>query len=109
MGSDFHDQVSIEGGADPLQQGDCGYNAACFQAGQGWLRHARPGGEFDLRQAQSKSALADGLADQESTASLATAVALGADRFITNNQHDFPAIITETRTTYHAHLPGPAA
>ena len=38
---------------------------------------------------------------------LATAVGLGADRFITNNQRDFPATITETRITYPAELPGP--
>ena len=41
------------------------------------------------------------------TAELATAVALGADRFITNNQRDFPASITETRITYPADLPDP--
>jgi predicted nucleic acid-binding protein len=40
-------------------------------------------------------------------AHLATAVALGADRFITNNQRDFPASITETRITYPADLPDP--
>jgi predicted nucleic acid-binding protein len=38
---------------------------------------------------------------------LATAVSLGADRFITNNQRDFPAGITEIRITYPADLPGP--
>ena len=36
---------------------------------------------------------------------LATAVGLGADRFITNNQRDFPTTITETRITYPADLP----
>jgi len=36
----------------------------------------------------------------------ATAVGLGADRFITNNQRDFPTTITETRITYPADLPG---
>lgn len=36
---------------------------------------------------------------------LATAVSLGADRFITNNQRDFPTAITETRITYPADLP----
>lgn len=40
---------------------------------------------------------------------LATAVSLGADRFITNNQHDFPTTITEVRITYPADLPDPAA
>jgi predicted nucleic acid-binding protein len=40
---------------------------------------------------------------------LATAVSLGADRFITNNQRDFPGTITEIGITYPADLPGPAA
>ena len=35
---------------------------------------------------------------------LATAVGMGADRFITNNQRDFPATITEVRVTYPADL-----
>jgi predicted nucleic acid-binding protein len=39
---------------------------------------------------------------------LATAVGLGADRFITNNQSDFPTIITEVHITYPADLPDPA-
>jgi len=38
---------------------------------------------------------------------LATAVAIGADRFITNNQRDFPAAITEIHITYPADLPDP--
>ena len=40
---------------------------------------------------------------------LATAVGLGADRFITNNQRDFPATITEVRIIYPADLPDPAS
>ncbi len=36
---------------------------------------------------------------------LATAVAIGADRFITNNQRDFPATITEVAVSYPADLP----
>jgi predicted nucleic acid-binding protein len=36
---------------------------------------------------------------------LATAVGLGADRFVTNNQRDFPTTITEIRITYPADLP----
>jgi len=36
---------------------------------------------------------------------LATAVSLGADRFITNNQRHFPARITEIHITYPADLP----
>jgi predicted nucleic acid-binding protein len=39
---------------------------------------------------------------------LATAVGLGADRFITNNQRDFPATISETHITYPVDLPDPA-
>ncbi|HYZ52239.1 MAG TPA: PIN domain-containing protein [Streptosporangiaceae bacterium] len=35
---------------------------------------------------------------------LATAVGMGADRFITNNQRDFPATITEITVTYPADL-----
>lgn len=36
---------------------------------------------------------------------LATAVNLGADRFITNNQRDFPRSIAEVEVTYPADLP----
>lgn len=36
---------------------------------------------------------------------LATAVSLGADRFITNNRRDFPRSITEVEITYPADLP----
>ena len=36
---------------------------------------------------------------------LATAVNLGADRFITNNQRDFPRSIVEVQITYPADLP----
>jgi len=39
---------------------------------------------------------------------LATAVGLGADRFITNNHRDFPTTITEVRITYPADLPDPS-
>ena len=35
---------------------------------------------------------------------LATAVAVGADRFITNNQRDFRPTITEVAVTYPADL-----
>jgi predicted nucleic acid-binding protein len=38
---------------------------------------------------------------------LAAAVGLGADRFITNNQRDFPLSVTEIRVTYPASLPAP--
>jgi len=36
---------------------------------------------------------------------LATAVAVGADRFITNNRKDFPASISEIEITYPSDLP----
>ncbi len=39
---------------------------------------------------------------------LATAVGVGADRFITNNKRDFPPAITEIRVTYPADLAGAA-
>ena len=39
---------------------------------------------------------------------LATAVSMGADRFITNNKRDFPPAITEIQVTYPADLAGPA-
>jgi predicted nucleic acid-binding protein len=38
---------------------------------------------------------------------LATAVAAGADRFITNNRKDFPPTITEVDITYPDDLPDP--
>ena len=39
---------------------------------------------------------------------VATAVGLGADRFITNNRRDFPATITEVAITYPEDLPDAA-
>ena len=39
---------------------------------------------------------------------LATAIGVGADRFITNNQRDFPKDITEVDITYPADLTDPA-
>ncbi len=38
---------------------------------------------------------------------LATAVGSGADRFLTNNDRDFPRTITEIDVTYPADLPDP--
>ena len=38
---------------------------------------------------------------------LATAVAGGADRFLTNNRSDFPTTIAEVHVKYPEHLPGP--
>ena len=40
---------------------------------------------------------------------LATAVGMGADRFITNNHRDFPKTITELRVTYPADLTDPTS
>ena len=40
---------------------------------------------------------------------LATAVIVGADRFITSNQRDFPQTITEIDITYPAGLADPGA
>lgn len=40
---------------------------------------------------------------------LATAVNAGADRFVTNNQRDFPRTIAEVDVTYPADLPDPHA
>jgi len=39
---------------------------------------------------------------------LATAVGMGADRFITNNKRDFGAKITEINITFPSELPGPS-
>ncbi|HEU4424491.1 MAG TPA: PIN domain-containing protein [Pilimelia sp.] len=38
---------------------------------------------------------------------LATAIAVGADRFVTNNRRDFPSTITEIQITYPDDLPDP--
>jgi predicted nucleic acid-binding protein len=38
---------------------------------------------------------------------LATAIGMGAKRFITNNRKDFPATISEVNVTYPADLPEP--
>ena len=38
---------------------------------------------------------------------LASAVAVGADRFITNNSSDFPTTISEIEVTYPSELPEP--
>jgi len=40
-------------------------------------------------------------------AHLATAISVGADRFITNNQKDFPTSITQIQVTYPADLDEP--
>lgn len=72
-------------------------------------------GRLDLRPVDRATAeLAAALAARyrlraADAAHLATAVGLGAERFITNNQRDFPADITEVRITYPADLPDPLA
>jgi hypothetical protein len=38
---------------------------------------------------------------------LATAISVGAERFITNNRRDFPSSITEIQVTYPDELPEP--
>lgn len=60
-----HDEVGVEGGGYPLQQGDGGHHAAGFEAGEGGLGHAGSGGEFGLRQAQCDPPFPYGLADEE--------------------------------------------
>jgi hypothetical protein len=47
-----HDEVSVEGDADPFEQRDGRHDAARLQAGQRGLSHASPGSEFDLGQAE---------------------------------------------------------
>jgi predicted nucleic acid-binding protein len=39
---------------------------------------------------------------------LATAISIGADRFITNNRRDFPASISDVAITYPEDLPDPS-
>jgi hypothetical protein len=48
VGRDLHDEIGVEGGADPFQQRDRRHDPASFQPGQGWLRHPHLGGDFDL-------------------------------------------------------------
>jgi predicted nucleic acid-binding protein len=61
---------------------------------------------FDLATAELATELAAryGLRVADAT-HLATAVGLGADRFITNNQRDFARSIGEVQVTYPADLP----
>src|SRR6266702_6869314 len=61
---DLDDEVGVESGGDPLEQGDGRDDAARFQAGEGWLGHAGAGGELDLGESEGQAPLADGLADQ---------------------------------------------
>jgi hypothetical protein len=48
VGREFDDEVSVEGCADALQQGDRGNHPAGFQAGEGGLGHVSAGSQFDL-------------------------------------------------------------
>ena len=63
-------------------------------------------GRLDLRPVDRATAdLATALASKyglraADATHLATAVGLGAERFITNNQRDFPRSITEVKVTY---------
>jgi hypothetical protein len=76
VGGYLDDEVGIEGHADPFQQWDGGYHAACFQTGQRGLGHAGAGGQLDLGQAQGQAAFADGLADQEGLTGLGVSLAV---------------------------------
>jgi predicted nucleic acid-binding protein len=59
----------------------------------------------DLATAELATALASKYRLKAADAThLATAVGMGADRFITNNQCDFPQTITEIQVTYPADL-----
>jgi predicted nucleic acid-binding protein len=63
----------------------------------------------DRATAELATALASAYKLQAADAThLATAVAVRADRFITNNSRDFPATIREIQVTYPADLPEPA-
>ena len=70
-------------------------------------------GRLDLRsvdEATAELAVALGVAYGLRAADavhLATAVGAGADRFLTNNERDFPTSITEVDVTYPADLPDP--
>ena len=59
----------------------------------------------DRATAELATALASryGLKEADAT-HLATAVAMGADRFVTSNQRDFPVTIAEVSVTYPADL-----
>jgi predicted nucleic acid-binding protein len=67
-------------------------------------------GKLDLRPVDRATAeLATALASRyrlkaADATHLATAVGVGADRFITNNQRDFPQTITEVQITYPSDL-----
>ena len=65
---------------------------------------------IDLATAELATALAAGYGLRAADAiHLATAVGAGADRFVTNNQRDFPTSIAEIDVTYPADLPDPGA
>jgi len=61
---------------------------------------------FDLATAELTTVLAGKYRIRAADAvHLATAVSLGADRFITNNKRDFPRSVEELRVTYPEDLP----
>jgi hypothetical protein len=68
VGGYRHDEVGVEGGADPFQWRDGGHDAACFRAGRRGLGHAGAGGEFGLGRGRGLAAFADGVADREGPA-----------------------------------------
>ncbi len=62
---------------------------------------------LDLTTAELATALSSAYRLRAADAAhLATAIAMGADRFITNNRRDFPVEITEIQVTYPADLAG---
>jgi hypothetical protein len=76
VGGEVDDEVGVEGGGDPVEQGDGRDDAACLEAGQGGLGHCGAGGEFDLGEPQGQAAFADGLADQEGSLCLGVSLAV---------------------------------
>ena len=56
MGCGFDDEVSVEGCADSLLQGNRGNHPTGFQAREGRLGHVGAGCEFDLGQSQGQAA-----------------------------------------------------
>ena len=81
--------------------------------GPGDQQHKRPGHPEDvgaLDEAGAELAVALGAAHRlgaPAAVHLATAVAAGAERFLTNNRRDFPQTIAEIAVTYPDELPEP--
>jgi predicted nucleic acid-binding protein len=85
----------------PIREGDA--DAARILAGLLARLDLRP---VDRATAELATTLASAYRLRAADAThLATAVTIGASRFITNNRRDFPATIKEVRVTYPADLP----